>query len=458
MKNKFSSCQNLFSKTCCLLLSFCLISTPSTLKAEPDHSTPQSQAVSDPSSLKLPSLSLEDCYQLALNRSETLAIQKEEIARATAQMFQAASEALGDVDFVITRDRQQKQKSFPGRLTTGGSSAVLNDPDTLERKFVINQPLFQGFKAIGALTGAGSYKKEQKELWQRAKELLYQDVAVAFYGLLQAQKEVEINLEIQSLLKKRIEELEEREKIGRSRLSEVAYAKTRLKVIEADLAYAKGVSFITQYELEFLTGIELDGRTFNEDKLPDNISDSVKNYLEDIRTRSDVKAAELAVKTASRAILVAQSGFWPLITFQHNQYQRREGSLANVDWDMLFNIDIPLFSGGETFGLTKEAVSLWKEEKLSFSLAKRQAELEIKQSYQGWASAKETAIALKEAVNAAEENYNLQSEEYERSLVSNLDVLAALETLHQTRQNENRAYYRMKEDEAKLKVAIGEVA
>jgi len=36
-------------------------------------------------------------------------------------------------------------------------------------------------------------------------------------------------------------------------------------------------------------------------------------------------------------------------------------------------------------------------------------------------------------------------------------VLYALQSLNTTRQNENQAYYQMKKDEARLKVAIGEV-
>ncbi len=168
------------------------------------------------SAVGMDSLSLEECYRLALVQSEVVAIQKEAIARATAQIFNAASQGLGNVDFVINRALQEN-KSVP----SGGSlGSTFVDPDKQESKFVISQPLFQGFKAIGALTGAGSYRREQTEAWIRAKELLYKDVAMAFYNVLRYEKEIEINHGIHELLVKRIKELEDREKIGRSRLSE----------------------------------------------------------------------------------------------------------------------------------------------------------------------------------------------------------------------------------------------
>ncbi|OGX13451.1 MAG: hypothetical protein A2351_06820 [Omnitrophica bacterium RIFOXYB12_FULL_50_7] len=401
--------------------------------------------------LEAPTLSLEECYRLALIQSETVAIQKEAISRATAQIFNAASQGLGNVDFIVNRTLQDNQKSN----LTGDS---IGDPNVHESKFTISQPLFQGFKAIGALAGAGSYRREQTEAWIRAKELLYMDVARAFYNVLRYEKEIEINQGIRELLGKRIQELEEREKIGRSRTSEVLTAQTNLKILEADLAGARGALATVRYLLEFLTGTELGARGLKEETTEEVSSQTLTEHLKMAAVRSDVKSAEQAVKTAWRGILVAQSGFWPTITFDHNQYMRREGTLSNLDWDTLFKIDVPLFSGGETVGQVKDSIGILKQKKLTFTLAKRQAELEIKQSYQIWLSAKETNGLLKEAVRNAENNYAVQSEEYTRSLVSNLDVLAALESLHNTRQRQNLTYYVMKQDEAAFRVAIGEVS
>lgn len=410
--------------------------------------------VSPAAAIETDSFSLEECYRLALIQSETVAIQKEAISRATAQIFNAASQGLGNVDFVITKALQEN-KAVP----SGGSfGSTFVDPDKQESKFEISQPLFQGFKAIGALTGAGSYRREQTEAWIRAKELLYTDVARAFYNVLRYEKEIQINRGIHELLGKRIQELEEREKIGRSRLSEVINAETSMKVLEADLAAAQGALATARYLLEFLTGTDMEGRKLEEETVEEVSSRTLAEHLKSAATRSDVKAAEQAVKTAWRGILVAQSGFWPTLSIAHNQYMRREGFMASMDWDTLFKFDLPLFSGGETVGQVKDSIGILKQKKLYFSLAKRQAELEIKQSYQIWVSAKETNALLKEAVRKAEKNYEIQSEEYTRSLVSNLDVLAALESLHNTRQRENLTYYVMKQDEAAFRVAIGEVS
>ena len=399
------------------------------------------------------SLTLHGCFELALKRSETVAIRKEEIENAKAQIFKAASEAIGDVDFVITDFRQEAPEGGGGGSSVG---STLSARDRRERKFVIKQPLFQGFKSIGALTGAGGLKKQRQQEWIRAKELLFLDVASAFYGLVRSQKDVETIESIHRLFEERITELTEREKIGRSRPSEVATARAKMKILEAELAGARGALAIRRYLLEFLTGIPVGAEQLRDEEPDANVTPDLSNSLEAAATRADVEAAQQAMKTAKRGILVAQSSLWPEISLEHNHYEKREGFQSGFDWDLLFKVDVPLSRGGENIGKVKEAVSYWKKAKLNYSLAERQAELEIKQSYEEWMTSVNQSNAIEEAVKASHENYRLQKEEYEHNLVNNLDVLTALESLHQTQREANRIYYQMKENYWRLQVALGE--
>ena len=396
-------------------------------------------------------LTLEECYALALKQSETVMIQKEDIKEAEAQFFKAASEALGDADFEMTYFRQKELPSGEG-----GVSGSFTDPDRRQRWFVIKQPLFQGFKSLGALVGAGSLKNQQKDEWIRAKQLLFLDVADAFYGLLREKKNLEVIDGIYRLYHARTRELTSRERIGRSRASELVTAKSRMKETEAERARTRAAHALAQDLLEFLTGTGLQGRPLQEEELPDEAIEEIDDYLQKVQERADVEAAKQAMKTASQGIVVAQSEFWPTVNLEHNRYNRREGLQSDIDWDLLFTVDVPLFRGGETVGKVKEALSRWKKQKLNYSYAKRHAELEVKQAYQNWVSSVDETRALREAVQASEENFRLQRDDYTHSLVSNLDVLQALEALHRTRLDANRAYYQMKENYWNLRIAAGE--
>ncbi len=398
-----------------------------------------------------PKLTLEECFLLALRRNENVAISREEIAKANASFFLAASESLGDVSFVMNHTFQEHQRGS-GESGVGGS---LTRSESRSSAFTISQPIFRGFRSLGAITGAGSLKNQRQNETHRTVELLFLDIIDAFYNLLAQKRDVRTIREIHKLFHDRIGDLNEREKIGRSRISEVASARARMRTLEAELAQSRGGLSIARYILEFLTGEDLAPQNLNDRALPEDEEESLDVILESAAERVDVQAAKEAMRVAKKAITVAQSGLWPQINYESNHYQNREGFQKDIDWDMLIKVEIPLFRGGENIGLIKEAVSEYKQAKLVYERTYREAILEIKQSYENWQTSKRRSKALQQAVADAEENFKFQQEEYGRNLVSNLDVLEALQILLETRQDANQAYYEMKGNFWRLVVARG---
>ncbi|MBI2167270.1 MAG: TolC family protein [Candidatus Omnitrophica bacterium] len=398
-------------------------------------------------------LTLEDCFEQARKRSETLAIKEEAVKETTAQFLKATSEALGDVDFEMTRQLQQETvASDPSSV-----GRALADPDRLESKFTISQPIFQGFKSLGALAGAGNLRKQRKAEWLREKELLFLEVAGVFYRILRLHKEHETLERTHELFRERIRELEAREAIGRSRSSEVLTAQARMKLIDSDRARLQGDLNRAKHIFEFLVGVPAEADQLQEEEIKEPGREELTRLLLQVNERSDVKAAERALKVARQNVTVAQSELWPEVTLEHNQWQRREGSQPDIEWDTLFKVTVPLFRGGETAGKVKEAWSQWKKARLNYRLVKRKAVLDVKEAFELWASSLRVARLLEEARTASEENYKVQKEEYSRNLVSNLDVLEALEGFHSTAREALQAHYEMKQNYRALEVAAGSV-
>ena len=146
----------------------------------------RTEEVSPQNSTPIP-YSLLDCYHLAIKRSETLAISKESVEATEADFFQATGELFGDVDFVMTDFRQQELPSTG--TSDGGVGGTFTRDHRRERKFVITQPLFQGFRSMAALGGAGTLRNQRTNEWRRAQELLFSDVSSAFYNILKYKNE-----------------------------------------------------------------------------------------------------------------------------------------------------------------------------------------------------------------------------------------------------------------------------
>jgi outer membrane protein TolC len=397
-------------------------------------------------------LNIRDCYRLALRQSETIGIKKEEIEKTKADFFQAASVALGDVDFVMSNTQQDKTDQ-----QTVEAFSNFTATERRERKFVFKQPLFQGFKAFGAIFGAGSLMKQRKEEWVRAEQLLFLDVVEVFYNVMKFKKDVKKTEDILEGLRGRIKELKEREEIGRSRLSEVVTADASLKTGESGLAALRGALRTNEIYLAYLIGEPVKFERLREEELETDAPRTLEEYLALVDARPDVKAARQAEKVSWDGLVVAQSNFWPDISLENNNYEHREGTQNGVDWDVLFKINVPIFHGGENVGKMKKAVSEWKQAKLNYSRTRRQAILELEQTFSNWETARERHRALIAAEKSSEENYRLQSDEYSRSLVNNLDVLEALRSLLQSSIDANQAFYEMKTSYWHMKVAVGEV-
>lgn len=398
-------------------------------------------------------LTLNDCFQKAFARSETIAITKEEIEIAEAQFYKSAGESIGDVHFQATDFRQEVARGAGGG--EGGVGGSLTRYERRERKFVISQPIFRGFRALGAVLGTESLKGQRTEEWFRAVELLYLDVTESFYGLLQYERDVKTIEEIKDTLENRVDELKKREDIGRSRTSEVSTAVSKMKILDSELALARGQFLLAQNMLEFLIGESADVSRLQDEELPDKEVLDLSVYLTGLDSRADVEASRHAMKTARQGITVAQSQLWPEVTFDHNQYEKREGFQSGIDWDFTFTVDVPIFQGGTAIGEIKESISEWKKSKHEYSLTRRQAELEIKNSYVEWKTSLERHHALQDAASASRKNFELQEEEYRRNLVNNLDVLEALETNLQTNRQLHEAHYDMKKNFWKLQIARG---
>ncbi|HCM42016.1 MAG TPA: hypothetical protein DIS66_01695 [Candidatus Omnitrophica bacterium] len=405
-------------------------------------------------SVESQTMNFEKFIEISLRRSEAVKSSREEIKIARARTLQALGDAIGDGDFVITNTYQEEQAQSPVGGAPDNSTSTARAAHRRERKFSFSQPLFQGFKSVGALLGAGSLKGQRKEEYDLAKEDLFLEAAQAFYALLSAEKNLAILDESKKLFEERIRDLSEREKIGRSRPGEVAMARAKMKVLEARIAKARGTLLSAQSLAWFYSGVS---RMKADDEDPETFSETLDidpdHYSEIAENRSDVAAARNAMNTAKQTIVVKQSAIWPQINLSANQYEKREGFQDGISWDALITMNVPLYRGGDNLGQVLEAQALYRKTQWNYRLVQKMAMLEIEQTHQDWIASREQHRAYQAAVEASQENFNYQKEDYSKNLVSNLDVLAALEELLTIREEANATLYAMKSNYWRLQIA-----
>ncbi len=407
-------------------------------------SLPLALAETAPSAQKDSPLTLSDCYKLALKQSETIAIQQEKMVEAEVHFSRAFSGILPQASFSSTDKRQDGN---------GGSQFTLRKvPD---RKFVFSQPLFSGFKEFAAMAGTQAERRQRAYEKTRAEHLLLVDVADAFY-LLQEKREDLATLEmIRAALAERVDELKERVRIGRSRTGEVISAEAQRLRVEADLESARTDETVVRQLLEFLTGRDrIEAIQDPVPPLPPMESEAA--YLPKAASRPDVRATEEAAVVAQKQISIAKAGYLPTVGLNGNYYVERAGVSKDISWDASLVVSVPIFTGGETKAAVKEAVSQARQAELLSQETRRRAVLDIRDAYEILKMDLSRSAALSKALDAADENYRLQVQDYRRSLVNNLDVLQALQSFQDSRRDFIRAHYEARRQYWRLHVAIGE--
>lgn len=390
-------------------------------------------------------MTLFDCYHLALKQSEIIAINSEIIKEAEARFMQALGAILPHVSFVLTQTNKDSERAF-GSFNNNGSS---------ESKFVFKQSLFSGFKEFAGMTLVRLERKQRVEEKKRAEELLFIDVVDAFYLLLEQQEDLKTVSLIRKALNDRIAELKKREDVGRSRHSEVVNAESQLYNIEAEIQLVKARQLIAKELLSFLTGKEI-GMLSDKEDTPDSLGAELK-YTEDAELRADVQAADFASGVAKKQVSIAKSALLPTVTFEGDYYEKRNTAPLDTTWSAELEFNVPIFEGTTTYGNIKQANARFRESELQYNRVKRLALQDIHDSYVRAYSAILRSQALEKALKSAELNYSLQKDDYKNNLVSNLEVLTAIQNFGDTRRTYIRAFYEKKRTYWQLQAVAGNI-
>jgi len=389
-------------------------------------------------------LTLSDCYRMALKQSEEVAVRAERITETEGRFQQALSGILPKISFSSVDKRQD-----------GDGGSAFTRRNVPERKFTFSQPLFSGFKEFAAMRGSKSEKRLREQEKGRAEQLLLVDVSDAFHLLLQQRRQIGVLDTIRQTLRERIRELEDRERIGRSRASERVAAQAQLYRVEAEWEQAQTREQVSSQLLQFLTGLGAIPELADPGPaLP--APPPEETYLAKGPSRPDVKGAEQSAEIARQQLKVARAKFFPTVDVGGNYYVERSGAAQDVTWDASLTVDVPLFQGGAAVGAGKEAESGIRQADLKVQQARRVADQEIRDAYAEYGGALARARALTKALEATEESYQMQAQEYRLNLVSNLEVLATLQALQDSRRELIGTLYEAHRLYWKLKAAAGE--
>jgi outer membrane protein len=398
-----------------------------------------------------PELTLRECHEMALHRSESLALSGEELVRVQTQYEQLVGAVLPYVAFRGSLTRQERARAGGG----GSVERTFIDHQRTQYQVTAHQPIFSGLREFYAIREKNLlYEAKEHEL-RHARLLVFADVADAFYAILQIDRDLATTSDSLRLAQERLEELVQRNRAGISRRSEVLAQEAEVASIQAGLERLKGALAVAWEALQFLTGLPSPRKL--SDLLPEpGELPPVQTYLLRAQAdRQDLRALERRISAADQAVGVARADYLPALDLDANYYTHREGFNKPIDWDVVLALEIPVFEGGVAQARMREARSNVRSARFELERLRREIALQINRAYADVKALQSELGSLEKAVASAQENYEIVQAEYRRNIVTNIEVLASFNTLQQARLRRDRARYQAKLAAIRLEVQSG---
>lgn len=380
----------------------------------------------------------QDCYEAALKQTTSIPIQQELINQAEATYKQASRSVLPNISGV---------KSFGWPKAESGKSSFTSPDVTVESttKLMLTQPLFQGFKEfatrkqLDSLIHASEYDKKESAIQ------LYHNVAQSFYTTLSLEVDIENAKEEIDLYDRRIKDLKEFIRIGRSQLTDQLTTSSQAQALKAQIKQLRGALLAQRALLSYLTGFDANVPLYYS-KTASYEARPLQDYLANIDQRPDVLGNVSRQEASDHAVSVAKGDHWPTLMLQGDYFLERRGVYKSGDWDIMLNLSLPIFSWGTISAQVDESISKRTLASLQLNETKRQAEQEIRRTYETYIGDREGYTGFDDATKLAKKVYETDVRDYKRGLVTNLDVLQALITFQESKRARDRAFFSMLSD------------
>jgi outer membrane protein TolC len=154
---------------------------------------------------------------------------------------------------------------------------------------------------------------------------------------------------------------------------------------------------------------------------------SLATALGEAESRSDVVASKERVESARKSVRDSYAEYLPILTAVAQPFYQNPASLTlpTTGWQAQLLLSIPLFDGGNRYGLKHERDALYDQAKTKLDAALRQARSEVRLGFESVQRADEALVQARDAAKLAQEALDLSQQAYRAGATSNIEVVDA---------------------------------
>ena len=404
-------------------------------------------------------ISLKDAIAMAIETSEDVQIQDNEIARSNSQM------------------REEKSELFPHVSGSANWSRNYEYPDisatalTKEYDFNVGATLDQKLFTFGRISSAISAAQKQIEVSQWNKETSKQEIIyitkLAYYNVYLAKRTLEITQASYERAQENKDILEQRSARGRaskydnikiaadiaSRSPSINNARANLNSAIQTLKRVIGVD--PKRNIDITDNLAEEYQALNIEQLTDELNDK----------QPVLKALEKSIAADEFTIREKKAEYLPEISAFSTWNHKGSGNKSNIRSENLYDygvaglkVSLPIWEGGKRKEDLEQARIDKRNTKLSLEKTIKDLSLELDTAVGEYNEFIKTLVANKEAVSLAEESFKLSQEFFHSGQISVTDLNDAELLLTWEKLNQEKTLFNINVTLAKIeKLAVTEV-
>jgi outer membrane protein len=398
-------------------------------------------------------LSQDSAYQVA--KSEYLA-NIEAIPQARAGYLPQAS-----FDYTYSGTRQSVNRSKS--ITPGTYEYPYNN-----WSLTLSQPIFRKQNLI-KMDQAEVAVEQAKLALLAAEQDLIMRVSNAYLGVLATKDALELVRAEREATEKQYELASARFKNGLGTKTQLSEAEGRVALVKAREIDAEYKFADARLSLKQIVGDEIaDVTTFREDFMPAMpIPAAPEPWLKAaVEQNLALQSRKMAVDIAQLEVGRQKAAYLPTVDAVASAGQRDSertlysSSQEQVDtlYDVSLRLRMPLYDGGMTSSLVREATAKFDKSKQEHQQEHRQTEKLVRSSFSGVTTSAQMLTALRAGVRAQEMTLASKVEGYKAGVESVVSVLDSYRAFYSSRRDYLQARYDYLVNRLKLKQAVGSLS
>ncbi len=399
--------------------------TPSTSAQNPDSQT-----------VITGELSLEDTVKLTLNYNRALQTVMQEKEVAKGQIWEAYGYAFPhiSVDGSYTRLDDVSSFQIDDQVISMGSL------DNYSSNLKIVQPVYHGGAIKAGVSAAKIYRELADENIRNAVQNVVYQATRAYYQVVLAEKQHEVQKEFQSLAEQHLKDVEARRKYGVASEFNVLRAE-----VERSNANAQSIAYMNQmhqarHQLLKTMGVSQDSTIQLMDVLEYTSSEITENEALEraMAHRADISGSDLKVRLQRESLANARSAYWPSVDAYYNfNVSKPESQSASINewgtaWQAGLTVRFDIFTMNRTGRIVQEKARL-NQQSISRMDVREQVVFEVRSALSALQDADQFVKAQELTVDQANEGLRLAEVGYREGTLDQVSVMEARAALHQAR-------------------------